>query len=559
MTENKKEVKHKLRIGLLIDSYDIPFWAYQMIEKINDSKHSEIVLVVKKKSLKQDKASIIKKLWRNRKRLLFLLYSKFENIIHKPKINALESKNLKNLINCFELEVSPRETEQADIFLDQDIEKIEKHSIDIFIKLGFDVLHGRILTISKYGVWAYLHCNPKVNRGSHFGTWEMLEKRDEVGVLIQILSEDIYDGTKICEAFFTTDNLFINRNENNFYWKARLMLPRKLEELYNQGGEIFFDKIKKGNMEPQFYYNRYYSLPNNWEMFRGLLRLYWSAFNRVANRIFYFEQWVLMFKLNEAEEISKEFHKFKRLLPPKDRFWADPFIFRKNSKYYIFLEELIYAEDKGKIVVIEMDEFGNHSNPSTVLETDYHLSYPFLIEDNGELYMLPETEDNNTIELYKCIEFPNKWKLVKTMIKNIKAVDSTILKHNEKYWLFTNVREYNGYSMEPELFLFYSDNILGDKWTPHPLNPIISNHSFSRPAGNIFNYNNKIFRPAQNCSKHYGYGMQIREIITLNEFEYEEKQIQSINPNWDSDLVSVHTLNSSNRLTVIDAVIKRKK
>ena len=81
----------------------------------------------------------------------------------------------------------------------------------------------------------------------------------------------------------------------------------------------------------------------------------------------------------------------------------------------------------------------------------------------------------------------------------------------------------------------------------------------ARPAGNIFEQNGKIFRPAQNCSKRYGYGMQLREIITLNENEYEEKQIQSIYPNWQNDLIATHTLNQSGKLTVIDAQIKRRK
>jgi hypothetical protein len=45
----------KLQIGLLIDDFTMPFWVYKMIAKIISSDFAEIVLVVKKKVLLQQK------------------------------------------------------------------------------------------------------------------------------------------------------------------------------------------------------------------------------------------------------------------------------------------------------------------------------------------------------------------------------------------------------------------------------------------------------------------------------------------------------------------------
>ena len=161
---------------------------------------------------------------------------------------------------------------------------------------------------------------------------------------------------------------------------------------------------------------------------------------------------------------------------------------------------------------------------------------------------------------YKCIDFPLQWKLEKVLFKNIEAQDSTILYYNNTYWLFTNVVNYKGTpTTGHELFLFYAENLLDDHWTEHPQNPIIVNHSFSRPAGQIYSENDKLFRPVQNCSKHYGYGMYIMQIDVLNKKEYKEHQVKSIVPDWDKDLISTHTLNHHRHLTVIDAKIKRKK
>ena len=48
----------------------------------------------------------------------------------------------------------------------------------------------------------------------------------------------------------------------------------------------------------------------------------------------YFNQWFLMIQF--SDDVSKNFSTFKKIIPPKDRFWADPFIIHKNEKYYVF-------------------------------------------------------------------------------------------------------------------------------------------------------------------------------------------------------------------------------
>ena len=145
------------------------------------------------------------------------------------------------------------------------------------------------------------------------------------------------------------------------------------------------------------------------------------------------------------------------------------------------------------------------------------------------------------------------WSLYKVLISDIEAVDSTILVHNSKYWLFANVKNKLSNSTWDELHLFYSDNLMNGDWVSHKLNPIVSDVSSSRPAGKIFKKNNKIFRPAQNCSLHYGYGIELQEIIVLNEFEYKEKNIRSFHPLWDNKIDSIHTINHEHGITVIDA------
>ena len=85
------------------------------------------------------------------------------------------------------------------------------------------------------------------------------------------------------------------------------------------------------------------------------------------------------------DQISTSFWRFKKIIPPKDRFWADPHVFFKDDIYYIFIEEYIYKKKKAHISLIEMQQSGKYSDPVKVLEEPFHLSYPHVFEYNGTL------------------------------------------------------------------------------------------------------------------------------------------------------------------------------
>jgi hypothetical protein len=273
----------------------------------------------------------------------------------------------------------------------------------------------------------------------------------------------------------------------------------------------------------------------------------------------YFYQWNIL--VNVDNEISTSFSKFIELIPPKDTFWADPFVIYKNEKYYIFLEEFDNSKNKGHLSVITLDENGNYSKPLKFLERDYHLSYPSIFEFENQLYLIHSTihNSNSYIELFKCEKFPSRWKFVHKLITNIPLVDATMFFYNDKWWIFAAKAEDNGTSMSDELMLFYSNNPLDQNWIPHPSNPIISDIQKARPGGKIFTMNDKIIRPAQNCFKVYGNGLSFNQIITLNENEYVEKQLQSFKPDWKDGLIGFHTFNHDHGCTVIDTRMKRSR
>ena len=268
------------------------------------------------------------------------------------------------------------------------------------------------------------------------------------------------------------------------------------------------------------------------------------------------DQWSLFYSIDTG--LSKSFWKFKIIRPPKNSFFADPFIVQKDNKYFIFFEEYDRNIDKGHIAYIEMDKGGKFNAPKEIINQPYHLSFPFIINEKNDYFLIPESRSNNTIEIYKCIEFPNKWEFLDNLMEDVQAVDTILFFYEKKWWLFTNVIENKGASSLDELFLFHSDSLISKNWTPHTKNQIVSDVRRSRSAGNIFIYNNMILRPSQDSSKRYGHGIKVNKIELLNETEYQETELEEIYPNWSKNILATHTINSIGDLTIIDGLHRTK-
>ena len=140
-----------------------------------------------------------------------------------------------------------------------------------------------------------------------------------------------------------------------------------------------------------------------------------------------------------------------------------------------------------------------------------------------------------------------------------KAVDTTLFQWQGKWWMFVARSQTEGVSLWDELFLYYSDSPLSRNWTPHQLNPVVSDVKSARPAGRLFLHNGHLYRPSQNCSGHYGYGFNLCEITKLTETDYEERIVSRVEPKWDRKVISTHTFNYEDGLTIIDGQLRRRR
>ena len=451
----------------------------------------------------------------------------------------------------------PVRTRWSDSLAEDDLQRISEFEVDVFIRLGFRILRGGILKSARFGVWSYHHGDNLVNRGGPPGFWESMQGWPTTGSVLQILTEDLDNGTVLYRSFSCTHGMSVLDNKRSYFWKTLSFIPRMLEKLRREGPERFFEQARQDNLDPVLYSRRLYTSPSNAEYAYMLLRKTLEKLRLLYRNRFFREQWILMFDLKP--QLSSSLWRYKRMVPPPDRFWADPCAVETEDGYAIFIEEFPYETARGHIAVIEMDRSGQWKEPIRVLERPYHLSYPFVFAHEGQRYMIPESAENETIELYRCVEFPGKWELQEVLMQGIKAYDSTIVHHGDRYWMFANVVETRGASSWDELFVFSSSAPFGAPWVPHPMNPVVSDCRSARPAGRLFESGGRLYRPSQNCANRYGWGFNIARVDRLDEVAYEETIVTRVEPNWASDLVATHTFSRAGALHVIDAQIRRRR
>jgi hypothetical protein len=288
----------------------------------------------------------------------------------------------------------------------------------------------------------------------------------------------------------------------------------------------------------------------------ALARVAARVAHRAVERELTVDQWQIAWRFADEEPWTGSLDGFHRLVPPKDRFWADPFPFEANGRHYIFFEELPFATGKAHISVVEVDRVGRVSPAVPVLVRDYHLSYPFLVQEGGALYMIPETAHNRTIEAWRCVEFPHRWKLEKVLVRDVWCADATIHRAPDRWWMFASFGA-DGGEVNDELQLFHADRLLGE-WKPHRANPVKSDVRGARPAGRLFRAGDALFRPGQICTPIYGAGIALHRVTRLDEREYAEEEVRRILPCSDG-VLGMHTINRAGALSVADFFVRRPR
>lgn len=546
----------KLKIGLLLESFEVPHWQYRIIEDIQASGFAEIGMLVLNDKPPAPEMTWQQK-WQHRwkdfaRKGLFNRYLQWDYDRFKSDYDAFEKKDVRDFVSAdLAIKAKPIQKKFTDRFEADDIQAIREANLDVMLRFGFRIIRGEILDVAKYGVWSFHHGDNREYRGGPALFWEIYEQNPCSGVILQVLSDKLDGGRVLYRSRASTEPNSLYLNRNPVYWKGAEFVMRRLRDLHSLGWE-YLESLEIYN-EEDTYDRGIYRAPTNAQMATFLTRRFMTGVKTRLRETFFGDrdhQWFCAYRRKNNE-------KWKMLDPPADRFYADPFLIERDGKEYLFIEEYPFENKKGVISVSEIDAEGIASEPRVVLEHECHLSYPFVFEHDDEVYMVPETCGAGQVQLFRAAEFPDKWELDHVLIDGISAVDATLMQHDGKWWLFCNV-PVKGASSWDELHLYFADDLKGE-WKSHPRNPIVSDVCSARPAGKLFYRDGKLIRPAQDCSKCYGYAVTLNEVLAISETSYREREIEKITPDWMPRNLGTHTLSVSDNYEVRDGKFPFRK
>lgn len=328
-----------LRIGVLLSSDTVPVWVQILLNEIQDGNFGTIALRIYDNGPERPSEALSKKLLdRITMKIAVTIHTKFAEGASRVT-DAFTPTDLSPILDGIDsLYVDTQKSRHIDRFPEADIEAIDLYNLDVILRIGFGILDGDILHVAKYGVWSLHHGDNRVNRGGPPAFWETMQSWETVGSILQQLNSEIGNGLILSRGQVAVDRFSLAQTRNNLYWKSQSMMVRELRRLHTLGAEAFYAAERLPiQSEFQFYSHRLFKYPTAMEYLKLSINKLWEKIKYVARNKIYIDQWVLMYHFSDKAVTSPR--KYKTLIPPKDCFWADPFVIEREGKYYIYVEE----------------------------------------------------------------------------------------------------------------------------------------------------------------------------------------------------------------------------
>lgn len=199
----------------------------------------------------------------------------------------------------------------------------------------------------------------------------------------------------------------------------------------------------------------------------------------------------------------------------RDRWFADPFIVDVTANEIVLLaEEYILEDRKARIAELTVEKASHRlKGRKTVVERQQHISFPQVIRKmdgyDDELLIMPENSRSMELNVYDKNGI-KKGTLLSGQISDAVYTrvfgDERIFSTQDDYLNGNKLdvwkKEVNSYVLEEQVA--FADNT-------------------ARNAGDFFEYDGDIYRPAQICNHIYGEGICIQKVIRAKDrFSFED-------------------------------------
>lgn len=130
--------------------------------------------------------------------------------------------------------------------------------------------------------------------------------------------------------------------------------------------------------------------------------------------------------------LKPDFEPEVRWLTGKRRrgYCADPFGTVGDEGLEVYCEAYDARTGRGHLVRLGKD---GEPEPLLGFPAEVHLSYPYLVEEEGELYCVPESCAAREVCLYQ--KMGRQWAYAATLLPDFAGVDATLFRHIDRWWL----------------------------------------------------------------------------------------------------------------------------
>ena len=405
---------------------------------------------------------------------------------------------------------------------DDDLEVVSNLELDFILNFGPNKFDDKIHEAARYGIWSFHHGDRKKYSGGIPGFWEIYSGDRTTKAMLFRATDNPYWGTPLKEGQFPTLSYSYAENLGRVLSDSAAWPAQVCTDIMNETCD-YLDADSSTLAKPEI------ELPTAIQLLLFRLKILKNVVTNVAQVLFRHDEWCIGIVERPIasclkEDIPPEVRWLPNLGPT--RYSADPFGITSEDNVTILCEDFDYSTHRGRITALEISETGDVARSDIAISQPFHLSYPYIVQEEGETYCIPESSESGELALYKATCLPYEWEKTATLIEEFSGLDATIFEFDNYWWLTCTSA---GKGRNDKLLIWYSDELRGP-WIPHAQNPVKIDVRSARPAGTPFVHDGELYRPAQDCSATYGGRVVINRVLKLTPTTFEEEPYRTIDP-----------------------------
>lgn len=425
-----------------------------------------------------------------------------------------------------------------------DLEVLQGFHPDLLLQFPSPALAASLLGLPRFGTWRFVHGESLLQADEVPGLQEALADRHHVTASLQRATDDRGKGRVLRSGSFGVNGRSIDEVAE-IVLQGCASWPAQVCRAFLAGDAEAVMGAESGPLEPRGL------APTNMEM----IRLWWKEL--AGDRRFRGPsqrgegEWNFGVLPQPIASLLEEKPSLNvRWLPPpgSGRWRSTPFGCMQDGRLSVLYEKHDRELKTAVIGRLRPKRDNNLKRSRNVLEGQGHLSYPYIVEHEGAVYVVPEDVNSGRVTLYRLNEGQTSLTPLRTLLDE-PLLSPTVFPHDGRWWLFGTKAPIENTA----LHAYHSPRIEGP-YSPHLLNPIKTDIRSSRPGGTPFLHGGELWRPAQDHSVAGMVRIAINRVSQLSPDRFAEETMKFLEPLKAPWSKGIRTLSAVGDITLVDGM-----